>query len=123
MWRSNVWTKFWWKKYDEFLINAKPLFLTNKKIGHLVTSRLEKNRVLTEQWMQKHGIKYGNLEMMQYKNREERMKANNHAEHKAEYYKNTDALLFVESSYVQAKKIDKIAQKPVFCIETQQIIN
>ena len=61
--------------------------------------------------------------MMPYKNREERMKANNHAEHKAEYYKETDAILFVESSYVQAVKIAQIAKKPVFCIETQQIIN
>lgn len=111
------------KKYDEFLKTATPLFLPNKKIGHLVTSRLEKNRALTEQWMDEHGIQYGNLKMMPYKNREERMRANNHAEHKAEYYKNTDALLFVESSYIQAVKIAEIAKKPVFCIETQQIIN
>lgn len=111
------------KKYDEFLRTATPLFLPNKKIGHLVTSRLEKNRELTEKWMKEHKIQYDNLKMMQYKNREERMKANNHAEHKAEYYKSTDALLFVESSYVQAVKIAEIAKKPVFCIETQQIIN
>lgn len=110
-------------KYDEFLKNATPLFLTNKKIGHLVTSRLEKNRKLTEQWMRENGIEYGNLKMMPYKNREERMQANNHAEHKAEYYKNVDALLFVESSKVQAIKIAQIAHKPVFCIETQEIIN
>lgn len=111
------------KKYDVFLKTATPLFLPNKKIGHLVTSRLEKNRKLTERWLKEHNIKYGNLKMMPYKNREERMKANNHAEHKAEYYKNTDTLLFVESSYVQAVKIAEIAKKPVFCIETQQIIN
>lgn len=111
------------KKYDEFLRTAIPLFIPNKKIGHLVTSRLEKNRELTEQWMREHKIQYDNLKMMPYKNREERMKANNHAEHKAEYYKNTDALLFVESSHVQAVKIAEIAKKPVFCIETQEIIN
>ena len=110
------------KKYDEFLQTATPLFLPNKKIGHLVTSRLEKNRKYTEVWLKEHNIKYGNLKMMPYKNREERMKANNHAEHKAEYYKKTDALLFVESSYKQAVKIAEIAKKPVFCIENQQII-
>ena len=61
------------EKYIDFVLNAplkvKPTF----EIGYIVTSRLEKYRDITEQWLKNNGIRYKELIMMQYKTKEERI--------------------------------------------------
>ena len=60
--------------------------------------------------------------MMDYKSKEERMRAGKHAEYKAKNYKKTNSDLFVESSLNQAISIAKISNKPVYCVEVQKMI-
>jgi orotate phosphoribosyltransferase len=92
-------------------------------IGWLVTCRLEKYRQITEVWLAKHGVKYEKLMMMNFPNKEARVAAASHSAFKANIYKKTAALLFVESSLKQANEIAKLSGKDVFCIETREIVN
>ena len=102
--------------YLEFIRTAKPLFTPQHKIKAIVTSRLEKYRKPTEQWLSDHKINYDTLYMMNYKTAEERRAANRYAEYKAEIYENTKATLFIESEVWQAKSIHSKTFKPVYCL-------
>lgn len=103
--------------YLEFIRTAKPLFIPQHKIKAIVTSRLEKYRKPTEQWLTDHNVKYDTLYMMDYKTAEERRKANKYGQYKAELYNATKATLFIESSKVQAEYIHDSTCKPVYCLE------
>jgi orotate phosphoribosyltransferase len=110
------------ERYEEFLLNAKPLHLPSVRIGCLVSCRLEKHRKLTEKWLKHHQIKYGKLYLMNLPNKEARLASNSHAAFKAEIYKSTNAILFIESSIHQAWEIAKIANSAVLCFETNKMI-
>jgi len=108
--------------YVDFLMNAKPLNLPSEKIGYLVSCRLEKYRKLTEDWLRRHGIEYGRLYLMDLPSKKARQAANNHGLFKAEIYKQTGAMMFIESSIRQARTIAKIADSAVLCMETNEMI-
>jgi len=111
------------ERYLKFLTTVKPLIVPTKPIGWLVTCRLEKYRKVTEEWLQRYGIQYNQLIMMDLPDKETRIALGAHAEFKAQVYKAVDAVLFIESSYSQAQVIARLAGKPVLCIETGQMIN
>jgi orotate phosphoribosyltransferase len=108
--------------YTRFLETVPPKIVPTKKIGWLVTCRLEKYRMLTEQWLRKQGIQYGHLVMMNYATKEERMAAASYATFKANIYQETKAMLFVESSLSQARDIVRLSGCPVWCAETRTMI-
>lgn len=108
--------------YINFILHAQPLFIPKARIGTLVTSRLEKYRKETEVWLANNHINYGKLVMLDLPNKEERMKANCHASHKAKEYKSPSYALFVESSLRQALEINQITGKPVLCTENFEMI-
>lgn len=110
------------QRYKDFIINAPAKFLPTKKIGYLITGRLEKYRDETEQWLRKNGIQYNQLLMLDCKNGRERLKNVNQGEFKAIIYKKTNCFLFIESSFEQAVEICKISGKQVFCIENRKLI-
>jgi hypothetical protein len=60
--------------------------------------------------------------MMDFPDKEARLRANCHAAFKARAYTKTQARLFIESSLKQAVDIAKMAKKPVLCIENQQMV-
>ena len=101
--------------YIRFLSNAKPLFIPQFRVGAIVTSRLEKYRSLTEEWLKKHGIEYEHLIMMDLPDMETRRRLMNHGKFKAEIYKNSDAILFIESNPYQAQEIFECTDKCVYC--------
>lgn len=103
-------------KYSEFIKNVPTKIVPTGKIGYLVTSRLKKYKNETETWMKKNGIQYTELVMLDA-TAEERRINNMHASFKAEFYKKSDAILFIESEKKQAIEINNISHKPVFCIE------
>lgn len=109
-------------KYRDFILNADPLYIPKAKIGVLVTSRLEKYRDETEEWMRKNNVKYDKLVMLDLPDMKARQKANNHGAHKANTYKNSAYSLFFESSLSQAIEINRITGKPVFCTENFEMI-
>lgn len=110
------------KRYEEFLINAEPKFIPTKKIGYLVTCRLEKYRGLTQQWLEKHHIEYKQLIMLDNIEAEERKTNFNHGKFKANFYKTTNCFLFIESDYTQAIEIVQASNKQVFCVDKRKLI-
>lgn len=106
------------EKYRKFLLNANPKYLPKSNVLALVTSRLEKFRPETEEWLQKHGVQYRDLIMLDLPDKISRMKLGNHGQHKAKHYiENKNAILFIESAKNQASTIFELSKKPVFSIE------
>lgn len=107
--------------YRRFLAEARPLHVPTSRIGTLVTSRLEKYRSMTEEWLGRHGIEYDALVMLDLPSKEERQRLGVHGSFKGEVYRKSDAILFIESEVAQAEVIARISGKPALCIETQQM--
>ena len=103
--------------YRDYIRNAPPYLIPSVEIDTLVSCRLEKYRDITEAWLRDNGVKYKHLIMLDLKTKEERLRWNRHGEYKGEVYKNTNNILFVESSLSEAKKICEISGKQVFCTE------
>lgn len=99
--------------YVEFLKNAQPLHLPTRPINAIVTSRLEKYRSLTDEWLAKWGVKYETLAMLDLPNAEERRRLNAHAAFKARVFRKLDAKLFIESDERQAGEIAELSGKSV----------
>jgi orotate phosphoribosyltransferase len=110
------------EKYLRFLKNVEPLIIPSVPVGWLVTCRLEKYRQITEAWLAKHGVKYEKLMMMNFPNKEARVASGSHSSFKASIYKETQAMLFIESSFKQAIEIARLSGKNVLCIENREMI-
>jgi len=110
------------ERYIDFILNAPPLFIPSRYIPCLVTSRLEKYRKETEDWLNKHDIKWGELIMLNLASAEERRKLRIHGKFKGEVFSNREEAFFIESNWKQAKEIFRIAQKPVFCTHNDVLI-
>ncbi len=104
-------------KYAHFLRTAKPKWIPTVKVGHLVTSRLEKYRAATEAWLKAYGVDYGTLHMLDCKDARERRRHNMHARHKARVAKQVNAKMFIESSYRQAGEIFQMCEIPTLCTD------
>ena len=107
--------------YRRFLEEARPLLIPSGPVGWLVTCRLEKYRSLTEQWLQRHGVQYQQLYMMDLPTKAARLAAGSHASFKAQMYRSTNATLFLESSERQATEIARLTGKPVLCMDTRRM--
>lgn len=95
-------------------IQSVPLKIKPQNIGTLITWRREEHRAITEAWLSKHGITYGQLVMCN------RTKWANAAEYKAHYYNESDSRLFIESSSKQAEKIYQLTKRPVVAFDTNE---
>lgn len=109
------------EKYINFIKTAKPKHIPTVKIGKIVTSRLEKYRSETEEWLKNNGVEYGELVMLNA-TAEERVKNNLHASFKASIYKQSkESFLFIESEIHQAIEINRLTNKPVYCTENNHL--
>lgn len=110
------------EKYAKFLLEARPLLRSGTRIKHLVTSRLEKYRPQTEQWLRENGVEYETLWMLDLPSAEERRRQRAHGSFKAGIYRETGACIFVESEGRQAQEIADLSKRPVLSIEDQAIL-
>lgn len=110
-------------RYLKFIKNAQPKYVPTYTIKTIITSRLEKYRKPTEAWLKKNGVRYENLIMLENYTAEERVKAGIHGRFKAQEYAKDDYVLFVESNYNQAVEINQLTGKPVYCIDSNVLIN
>lgn len=108
-------------QYLTFLKEAAPLFLPSTHVHSIVTNRLEKYRGLTQAWLERHCVKYGELVMSQHSSRQDRIDAGDYGARKAAYYRRSSAYLFVESSLPCAKQIRDLSGKAVLCTDTMQV--
>lgn len=104
-------------EYLLFLTTAKLLRKTNNAKADIVTGRTEEFRRETELWLKCNGVAYDNLIM-----KSDSLKGVEHTpKFKADYYKNNDSHMFLESCKNQAVKIAELSGKPVYCVETKKI--
>lgn len=112
------------EKYIDFMLNAKPLYIPNDEIYMLVTSRLEKYRKETEQWLEQNSVRYKKLVMLDLPSKADRIKQNAHASFKAQIYqKEENAKFFYESERKQAIYIAAATKKAVFCVGTGELFD
>ena len=105
--------------YERYLPNAIPMIIPTTHVGAFVTYRLERYRGITEDWLRRHGIDYGQLLMFPSHDREERNHTQSPARFKAKAYAAAHwAKTFYESEARQAERIHQLTGKPVFCYET-----
>jgi orotate phosphoribosyltransferase len=104
--------------YREFILNAKPLYLPIYKIGAIVTSRLEKYRSETEEWLNQQGVKYDVLYMLDLNSKEERIRLRAAPKFKATTYKSSRYEMFVEGDHGQAMEIARLSGRFVYALET-----
>lgn len=109
------------ENYKEFLVRAEPLLLPTAPVGWLVTCRLEKYRQLTREWLARYRVQYKELVMMNYPDKESRVRDGAYASFKAEVYRSTGAMLFIESESMQSREIARLSGKPVLCIDTREM--
>jgi uncharacterized HAD superfamily protein len=107
--------------YQNYVKNATPYLIPQRKVYSLCTSRLERWRGITEEWLQKYNVTYKELIMHPAKNAKQRRKLKNGNVLKAEYYKQSKAKLFVESRDKHAKEIATLSNKPVISIQSMEI--
>jgi orotate phosphoribosyltransferase len=110
------------EEYLRFLRNTPALLLPTSPVGWLVTSRLEKYRAQTEEWLARHKVRFGELRMMQYPDMAARRAARAYARFKADIYVETGAWLFIESSAELSVQIAQLAGRSVFCTETREML-
>ncbi len=105
-----------WTAYFE---SVKPLNIPTVKCLAICTSRLEKYREVTEDWLRRHNIEYGKLVMSPHETASARRLAADSARLKATFYQTygTGAWLFIESSRKQADQIHTITGRPVLCLD------
>lgn len=108
-------------KYERFISSVRPEIIPSRKIGYLVTCRLEKYRKLTEEWLSGSGITYKELIMLDMESKEERLKVGPYSAFKAYIYKKTGADLFIESSPNQSAEIAKLSSNYVLCWGNRQM--
>ncbi len=109
-------------RYREFLRNAKPVAIPTKRVARLVTSRLEKYRAPTEDWLARHGVEYDELVMLDLPDAVTRRRLAAHGRFKGEVYRDSDCTLFIESELPQARQIASISGKDVLCFTTNEMV-
>jgi uncharacterized HAD superfamily protein len=87
----------------------------------VVTARLEKHRDATEAWLAEHGIQVSKLVMGSWDSAEERTRYYSAAHHKGLAYADSDCLLFIESSDMQAREIHQASGRPVLAVSSKRV--
>lgn len=109
------------EKYKVFIHTARHRIETIHHISQFVSSRLEKYRKETEEWLHRSGYEYGKLTLLDLPNKEERVRLGCHGSFKAKVYEKSSETLFYESDKRQALEIAQQTGKDVFCTENMTL--
>jgi len=107
--------------YIGYIKNVEPFYhrIPKTSCHGIVTARLEKYRDITEEWLERHNIKYGSLKM--YPTEKEKIRDKNHtyeaASFKAKHLMSSSVHIFVESELPEARIIREQSNKLVICPE------
>lgn len=101
-------------KLIEFYKTADKKFHLERKIKYIITSRLERHRSVTEDWLSKNNISYESLIM------KPDTCTLTHEEYKTSVLNSLNNLeLYIESDYKQAKFIAENSNITVWCVDSQ----
>lgn len=106
-------------RLEQFYKTAEPKFLFSNPIKYIITSREERFRKVTEEWLSKYNIKYESLIM-----KPSGVSGGNeaHAKYKADILKKEKGIqLYIESDQRQANFISQQTTIPIWCIDNQKI--
>lgn len=109
------------EKYKVFIRTVRHRIETIHHISQFVSSRLEKYRKETEEWLHRSGYEYGKLTLLNLPNKEARVRLGCHGAFKAEVYEKSPETLFYESELNQAIEIAQRTGKDVFCTENMSL--
>jgi uncharacterized HAD superfamily protein/adenine/guanine phosphoribosyltransferase-like PRPP-binding protein len=109
------------EKYKAFIRTARHRIETIHPISQFVSSRLEKYRKETEEWLHRSGYEYGKLTLLDLPNKEARVRLGCHGSFKAGVYEKSPETLFYESEKRQALEIAQRTGKDVFCTENMTL--
>lgn len=108
------------ERYVDYITNVAPTvhrLPRSYKCKGIVTGRLDKYRAVTEGWLAKHNIEYESLIMFPETRARER--DNNHikvvADFKSKFFKESDAIFFMESCPYESQAIRNNTGKMVIC--------
>lgn len=104
--------------YEDYIRNAPLKLRPTFKLGAIVTSRIEKWRAATTEWLAKHDIRHDALVMLDVPSAEHRRQLQVYGRYKADVYNALGGNLFVESDSGQAHQIAQLTGRPVFCTDT-----
>lgn len=109
------------KAYLEWLPNARPYLIPAFEIETIITCRLEKYRPQTEEWLAKHGVRYGELIMWDLPSKSERR--GRFARHKIEKLHGVKPDMFWESDWNQSRKIWSETRIPTLCTDRMILLS
>jgi adenine/guanine phosphoribosyltransferase-like PRPP-binding protein len=109
------------EKYLSWLRNAKPYLIPNFELDAIVSSRLNKYRSITEEWLAKHGVKYSKLFLWDLPSKSERK--GKHAQNKVEILLKIKPNSFWESSEWEAREIFRKTRIPTLCIDEMILLS
>jgi len=101
-------------KLLDFYHRAEPKFLPERPVKFVITSRLEKYRNVTTDWLKRHNVQYEKLIMKTDTNIK-------HGLYKANVINSNNMLMYIESDPKQAKQISERVNIPVWCTDNQKI--
>lgn len=107
--------------YQSALRKAEPFMLPTVPVHSVVTSRLERWRPITENWLGRQGLQYGNLVMRDFTSAADRRAVGDPGGYKGQVFADSDATLFIESSHAQALRIHEVSRKPALSVERMQL--
>lgn len=120
--------------YEHFIHTAEPLFLPQRPIGTIITSRNENWRNHTVAWLERHGVQYERLVMCPMLSKGERMRFMKEIPGGRGGWKASMVLdlarknklkakpeFFIESNRGQAKVIARQAKIVSYCTSTQEV--
>lgn len=109
-------------RYLEWLTKARPYLIPCYEIDYIITSRLEKYRPQTEQWLKDHKVRYGQLIMW---NLPEKSMRTNHAEYKCKTLRSlgVDIFHYWEDEKWQAEQIHRDTGIIVICFDTMEFLS
>lgn len=105
------------ERYAQFLAGAQVKFHTPHKIGAIITSRLERYRPQTEDWLARNGYQYGELIMGPWATKAERR--GNVEPWKASVFRERPEWLYIESDDRAARAIAEMSGKHTWSVEMQ----
>ncbi|MEM1109252.1 MAG: hypothetical protein AAGH99_11250 [Planctomycetota bacterium] len=101
---------------DTGIENAQPRFLPTEEIGWLVTDRPESQRAATEAWLKQHDVPFKNLLM-----RPDGASPEQAAAHKAEAYRNSEAILLMSADPAVASGVADATARPALCVDNSTL--
>lgn len=111
------------EEYERFLYSAKPRRIPSYPLLGIVTNRMECYRQQTEEWLDRHEIRYRELIMSPHPTFQARDSSGDAASRKADAYRRHDnARLFIESCGKQAREIKRLTGRPVLSIEDNCLV-